>query len=103
MLCTVPCSCCVLHRFGRFQWLLLGYTALAWAAEAMELLLLSFIGPAATAEWGLQGGQEASLSSVVFVGMLVGAYAWGLLADAKGRRWVCCRPSAALASKPWMY
>ncbi|CAI5457968.1 unnamed protein product [Closterium sp. Yama58-4] len=72
--------------FGSFHWLLLGYAGLAWAAEAMELLLLSFIATPAAAHWGVGGDGEAALSSVVFAGMLVGAFAWGLLADSRGRR-----------------
>ncbi|CAI6010294.1 unnamed protein product [Closterium sp. NIES-65] len=72
--------------FGAFHWLLLGYAGLAWAAEAMELLLLSFIAAPAAAHFGVGGDGEAALSSVVFAGMLVGAFAWGLLADSRGRR-----------------
>lgn len=32
--------------FGKFQWLLLAYTGLAWVADACETMLLSFLGPA---------------------------------------------------------
>lgn len=32
--------------FGKFQWLLLVYTGLAWVADACETMLLSFLGPA---------------------------------------------------------
>lgn len=72
--------------FGRFQYLLLFYTGLAWMAEAMELMLLSFVGPAVQSLWGLSNQQESWISSVVFLGMLVGAYSWGILSDLKGRR-----------------
>lgn len=37
----LPCA-----GFGRFQWLLLLYTGLAWLADACEIMLLSFLGPA---------------------------------------------------------
>ena len=30
----------------RFQWGMLGYVGLIWFADAMELMMLSFIGPA---------------------------------------------------------
>ena len=50
------------------------------------MLLLSFLGPAARCEWGLTSAQEASLSAAVFGGMMFGAYAWGALSDAAGRR-----------------
>ena len=36
----------VLAGFGRYQWLLMVYAGSVWAADAMEMMLLSFIGPA---------------------------------------------------------
>ncbi|DBA80728.1 TPA: hypothetical protein ACH3X1_007959 [Trebouxia sp. C0004] len=72
--------------FGRFQWLMLLYTGLAWCADAMEMMLLSFLGPAAKCEWALTPSQESLITSVVFVGTMSGAYAWGSLGDAKGRK-----------------
>ena len=72
--------------FGRFHLSLLAYAGLAWAGEAMELLLLSFVGPAAASEWAVGPQWEAAVASVVFLGMMGGAYAWGILADDKGRR-----------------
>ena len=37
-------------------------------------------------EWGLSPYQESLITSVVFLGTMTGAYAWGALADARGRR-----------------
>ena len=39
-----------------------------------------------TCQWNLTPSQEARISSVVFAGTMVGAYAWGALSDAQGRR-----------------
>ncbi|KAL8040120.1 hypothetical protein ABFX02_10G078200 [Erythranthe guttata] len=72
--------------FGKFQALVLTYAGLGAMAEAMEVMILSFIGPSVKSEWGLSSGQESLLTTVVFAGMLVGAYSWGLLADNYGRR-----------------
>eukprot|EP00850_Spirogloea_muscicola_P002236 SM000008S22325 [mRNA] locus=s8:1035212:1042201:- [translate_table: standard] len=72
--------------FGLFQACLVGYTGVAWLADALEVILLSFIGPAARCEWGLSSGQEVLLTSLVFLGIFLGSYCWGLLADLKGRR-----------------
>ncbi|XP_024403195.1 organic cation/carnitine transporter 7 [Physcomitrium patens] len=72
--------------FGKFQMGILTYTGLAWLADASEMILLSFIGPAAKCEWGLPSFQEGAISSSVFVGIFVGAYIWGLVSDIKGRR-----------------
>ncbi len=40
----------------------------------------------AKCEWGLTPSQESLITSVVFVGTMSGAYAWGSLGDAKGRK-----------------
>ena len=37
-------------------------------------------------EWGISPGQESLITSVVFVGTMAGAYSWGVLGDARGRR-----------------
>lgn len=72
--------------FGRLQWFLLFYTGMAWFADACEVMLLSFLGPSIRCYWGVSAGQESTLTSVVFAGMLAGVYTLGALADAAGRR-----------------
>ena len=72
--------------FGRFQLMMLLFTGLAWMGDAMEMMLLSFLGPSVRCEWGVSPMQEGRLTSVVFVGMLFGAPTWGIVADARGRR-----------------
>ena len=52
----------------------------------MEMMLLSFLGPAVACEWGLSPAQEAALSTSVFVGMAFGGFLWGAASDAFGRR-----------------
>ena len=37
-------------------------------------------------EWSLSARQQGAISTVVFVGTLIGANAFGILADAYGRR-----------------
>ncbi|KAB5514842.1 hypothetical protein DKX38_028748 [Salix brachista] len=72
--------------FGKFQFLVLAYAGLGWFAEAMEIMILSFVGPVVKSHWNLSSTQESLLSTVVFAGMLVGAYSWGLFSDYCGRR-----------------
>ncbi|CAI5460760.1 unnamed protein product [Closterium sp. Yama58-4] len=72
--------------FGPYQLFLVCYTGLAWLADAMEMILLSFVGPAARCEFGLSGAEESLIASVVFLGVFLGSYVWGLVADAYGRR-----------------
>ncbi|KAK0571490.1 hypothetical protein LWI29_017033 [Acer saccharum] len=73
-------------RFGKFQVLVLIYAGLGWFSEAMEIMILSFVGPAVKSKWKLSSGEESLLTTVVFAGMLVGAYSWGLISDNWGRR-----------------
>ncbi|XP_011625795.1 organic cation/carnitine transporter 7-like [Amborella trichopoda] len=72
--------------FGKFQGLMLAYAGMAYVAEAMEVMLLSFVGPAVQLEWNLSSREESMITSVVFVGMLFGAYTWGIVSDTYGRR-----------------
>ncbi|XP_028125803.1 organic cation/carnitine transporter 7 isoform X2 [Camellia sinensis] len=43
-------------------------------------------GPAVQSTWGLSSHEESLITSVVFAGMLVGAYSWGFVSDKYGRR-----------------
>ncbi|KAK9068825.1 hypothetical protein SSX86_012941 [Deinandra increscens subsp. villosa] len=72
--------------FGKFQILVLGYAGMGWISEAMEMMLLSFVGPALESAWNLSSHEESMITSVVFAGMLVGAYSWGVVSDKHGRR-----------------
>ncbi|KAG8057746.1 hypothetical protein GUJ93_ZPchr0002g25354 [Zizania palustris] len=72
--------------FGKFQAFVLAYSGMAKISEAMEMMLLSFVGQSVQAEWELSAQAESLITSVVFVGMLVGAYSWGIVSDNYGRR-----------------
>ncbi|KAJ8497336.1 hypothetical protein OPV22_007888 [Ensete ventricosum] len=73
-------------EFGKFQTFVLCYAGMGWISEAMEMMLLSFVGPAVQLEWELSSQQESLITSVVFAGMLLGAYSWGIVSDIYGRR-----------------
>ncbi|KAK9688754.1 hypothetical protein RND81_09G008800 [Saponaria officinalis] len=72
--------------FGKFQYLVFIYAGMGWVADAMEIMLLSFVGPAVQTAWKLTSAQESLITTVVFAGMLLGAYSWGLISDKYGRR-----------------
>jgi putative MFS transporter len=72
--------------FGRFQTKLMILCGLGWAADAMEVLLISFALPAISQEWNLTNPQRGLLSTAIFVGMLLGAWVWGRLSDLVGRK-----------------
>ena len=52
----------------------------------MEMMLLSFLVPALTDEWNLNYLESSLIGSMVFVGMMFGAYFWGVVSDRFGRR-----------------
>jgi putative MFS transporter len=54
--------------------------------DAAEILLLAFALPAISAEFGLSRAAGGLLVTSTFLGMLVGAWFWGLVADRVGRR-----------------
>lgn len=71
---------------GRFQWRLLGINGLVWAADGMEVLIIGFAIPSLMQGMALTRGEAALVGSVFFLGMLVGAWGFGALADRIGRR-----------------
>ncbi|GAQ86868.1 transporter family protein [Klebsormidium nitens] len=72
--------------FGPFHTMLLLYTGTAWLADACEMILLSYVGPAARCEWHLSPAQEGAISSAVFLGVFLGSNCWGIVSDEWGRR-----------------
>ncbi|KAK4396638.1 Organic cation/carnitine transporter 7 [Sesamum angolense] len=72
--------------FGTFQGAALVFAGIGWFSDAMEVTLLSFIGPALESEWSVSPTEESFLSTAIFGGMIVGSYFFGFIADAYGRR-----------------
>lgn len=72
--------------FGRFQWFILGFAGLSWMCDALEVMLLSFLGPAVECEWHVGPARMGALTSVVFAGMCIGGPLWGAISDGWGRR-----------------
>ena len=74
--------------FGKYQCLVLVYAGLGLFAEAMEMMILSFIGQAVKSEWKLSSTKQTLLTSVIFAGLLLGSFFWGFVSDRYGRRHV---------------
>ena len=72
--------------FGRFQWKLLWICGFGWAADGMEVLLISFVIPAVAKEWALSKSQIGWLGTAIFLGMMAGAWFWGRISDRVGRK-----------------
>ncbi|MFZ8844666.1 hypothetical protein [Thermoflexus sp.] len=58
---------------GRFQFKLMAICGAGWAADAMEVLLISFALPAIRQEWKLTTAQAGLPGTAIFLGMLAGA------------------------------
>ena len=98
--------------FGKTQLLMFFFCGMAWAGDGMEMMLLSYLGPAVRpslpltistqapgtscltpcvpvqlrCKWDLSPAQESWISSSVFLGMMFGSFVWGSLSDTYGRR-----------------
>ncbi|XP_042365391.1 synaptic vesicle 2-related protein-like [Plectropomus leopardus] len=72
--------------FGKFQWKMSALTGLSWVGDAMEMMILSILGPQLHCEWRLPGYQVALITSVVFIGMVFGSPSWGNVCDTYGRK-----------------
>ncbi|KAH9489157.1 Synaptic vesicle glycoprotein 2C [Bulinus truncatus] len=72
--------------FGKFNIFLLLLCGWAVSSDAVEVLSISFILPAATCDLYLTSSDKGWLNAIVFLGMMIGGYFWGSLADRWGRR-----------------
>lgn len=71
---------------GRFQARLLGIFGLVWAADAMQVLAIGFAAPTLAASFGIAVPQAIQVGTAFFLGMMLGAWGFGRLADRVGRR-----------------
>ncbi|KAL0967898.1 hypothetical protein UPYG_G00259390 [Umbra pygmaea] len=72
--------------FGLFHGLLLVVCGWANASDAVEILCVSFLLPTARCDLKLSSSDMGFLTAVIFLGMMVGGYMWGYLADQRGRQ-----------------
>ena len=83
--------------FGRYQRRLLFVTGALFSGDAMVMMLVSFLMPAARCAFDLDVAEGALIASIVFVGMFVGSYGCGVMADKLGRRVVFLGSAGLLA------
>lgn len=72
--------------YGTFQWLLLMSCGAVYAVCALSTTTLSFVLPAAECDFELSSSDKGRLTATPLIGMCVGSYFWGNLADARGRK-----------------
>merc|ERR1719204_1124372 len=71
---------------GRFQTRILIVTGLLYAADAIEIMILTFLLPILQDEWNLTTAQIGTIGSVIFAGMFVGTVFWSTISDKFGRK-----------------
>ncbi|XP_051776757.1 synaptic vesicle glycoprotein 2C isoform X1 [Erpetoichthys calabaricus] len=72
--------------FGLFHGWLLIVCGWANASDAIEILSVSFLLPAARCDLQLTSSDMGFLIASTFLGMAIGGYVWGYLADKNGRQ-----------------
>lgn len=71
---------------GKFQYRLFVIFGLVWLADAMQVLSIGFSAPSIAKTFGVAMPQALQTGTAFFVGMLVGAFVFGRMADRIGRR-----------------
>uniref|UniRef100_A0A4W5PLR8 Synaptic vesicle glycoprotein 2A n=1 Tax=Hucho hucho TaxID=62062 RepID=A0A4W5PLR8_9TELE len=71
---------------GKFQWTLYFVLGLALMADGVEIFVVGFVLPSAEKDMCLSEESKGMLGLIVYLGMMVGAFLWGGLADRIGRR-----------------
>ena len=71
---------------GYFQVLITLFYGCLLFADAVEFMLLAILSSIVKCQWNLSNSEEALVTSIVFIGYLVGSQFWGLLVHLLGRR-----------------
>eukprot|EP00099_Drosophila_melanogaster_P012486 NP_001286807.1 uncharacterized protein Dmel_CG4324, isoform C [Drosophila melanogaster] len=72
--------------FGWFHVKLSLLVGLCWMSDSMEMAILSILGPSLFCEWNVTKFQQASVTTVVFLGMMLSSSFWTQLSNRYGRK-----------------
>lgn len=88
----IPISSCTVDEaldyvgFGKFQKLLLLLSGIGFSSTTIELIMVGSIRESLIKEWGLNNKHFSLLSSLTFLGEILGGIIWGLISDKLGRK-----------------
>ncbi|XP_071449837.1 synaptic vesicle glycoprotein 2B isoform X1 [Hetaerina americana] len=97
-LIAVPVTCCPnegkadfekaiqMTGYGKFHYFLLIVCGFVSTSEEMDVISMSFILPSAQCDLQLNTETKGWMNSIIFIGMMAGAYIWGAVADSLGRK-----------------
>ncbi|KAG7498360.1 synaptic vesicle glycoprotein 2C-like [Solea senegalensis] len=71
---------------GRFQWQLYFVLGLALMSDGVEVFVVGFVLPSAETDMCVPNSGAGWLGSIVYLGMMFGAFFWGGLSDKVGRK-----------------
>ncbi|XP_024131227.1 synaptic vesicle glycoprotein 2Ca [Oryzias melastigma] len=71
---------------GRFQWQLFLVLGLALMSDGVEVFVVGFVLPSAETDMCVPDSSSGWLGSIVYLGMMFGAFFWGGMSDKLGRR-----------------
>uniref|UniRef100_A0A1Y1KR70 Major facilitator superfamily (MFS) profile domain-containing protein n=1 Tax=Photinus pyralis TaxID=7054 RepID=A0A1Y1KR70_PHOPY len=74
--------------FGKFHFALLTICGLIYLNTAMGITIISFVLPSAQCDFQMTSEDKGWLTAAPMLGMVLGSYFWGCLADTKGRKFV---------------
>lgn len=74
--------------FGKFHFQLLSLCGLIYTNTAVGITILSFVLPSAQCDFQMTSEDKGWLTAAPMLGMVIGSYFWGCLADTKGRKLV---------------
>ena len=66
---------------GTYHYGVIAACALSNAADAVEIVAISFVISAAKDDLGMSDSQEGVLTAIIFLGMMFGGWIWGSMAD----------------------
>jgi MFS family permease len=73
------------ERPSRYAWKAIWASAVGYAMDGFDLLILGFALTAISATFGLNPGQAGSLATITLVGAVLGGFVGGILSDYVGR------------------